>query len=582
MLLSDPSALSALQRRSGCIRNVCIIAHVDHGKTSLSDHLLSSNGVISRALAGKARFLDSRPDEQERKITMKSSSIALLFHDKRKADRDEQQRKTAATAPAPPPAVSPPAPAADASPVASSSPAPSDLIPTPSSPASDSLYLINLIDSPGHVDFSSEVSTAVRCSDGALLLVDVIEGLQVQTSAVMRQAWREGVRPVLVLNKMDRLMLEVKMTAAEAFQHLLRLLETVNAVASTFITSDAMTAAAAASSSSSASTLVDIDDEKQVIFSPELGNVLFCSAHDGWAFSIADFAALYSRLLGMKQDKLQLCLWGDYYYIAKDKKVQRKPVGKSSRPMAVQLVFEVLWQVYDAVMSTEGGDDAQSVEKLIAMMERLGVQLSSRELLREKDRRRRLQLVMQRWLPVSNCVLGTVVDKLPSPVQAQSERLERVWSGELRRRESEAALRDAMLRCDRDYSDVVLFVSKMVDYGDVLSTMRRNKQHGTGSVGQRRAYVRGRVAETAEVKELTEEKEEVPVVVQDGEPDKEARESAAEESSDDSQRFLGFARIFAGTLDTSSPTQRLHVYLPRYHPSSAQHHVTVMASSLSL
>ena len=99
MLLSDPSALSALQRRSGCIRNVCIIAHVDHGKTSLSDHLLSSNGVISRALAGKARFLDSRPDEQERKITMKSSSIALLFHDKRKADRDEQQRKTAAAAP---------------------------------------------------------------------------------------------------------------------------------------------------------------------------------------------------------------------------------------------------------------------------------------------------------------------------------------------------------------------------------------------------------------------------------------------------------------------------------------------------
>ena len=105
----DPSILSKLQCRPNHIRNICILAHVDHGKTTLSDYLLSSNGVISRALAGKVRYLDSRADEQERQITMKSSSIALVFHDKRKREEEERTKKlsTAAAAAATPPPPSP-------------------------------------------------------------------------------------------------------------------------------------------------------------------------------------------------------------------------------------------------------------------------------------------------------------------------------------------------------------------------------------------------------------------------------------------------------------------------------------------
>ena len=149
----------------------------------------------------------------------------------------------------------------------------------------------------------------MRSSDGALVLVDVIEGLCVQTSAVLRQAWKEGVRPVLVLNKLDRLIVEVKMSASEAYQHCFKLLETINAVASTFITSDA---ALTAATGTSASSEVEIDDEKQVILLTEKGNVLFASAHDCWAFSLHDFARLYTRLLGMKEAALQRCLGASF------------------------------------------------------------------------------------------------------------------------------------------------------------------------------------------------------------------------------------------------------------------------------
>jgi len=154
--------------------------------------------VISSKLAGKVRYLDSRADEQERQITMKSSCISLLFNRSAEAGGD-------------------------------------DVPPEHQRP-----YLINLIDSPGHVDFSSEVSNAVRFSDGALVLIDALEGMCVQTQAVLQQAWREGVKPCLVLNKIDRLICELKMTSMEAYQHLSHILETVNAYCSTLLTGDAM------------------------------------------------------------------------------------------------------------------------------------------------------------------------------------------------------------------------------------------------------------------------------------------------------------------------------------------------------
>jgi len=315
----------------------------DHGKTSLTDALIATNGIISPKLAGKIRYLDSRPDEQLRGITMESSAISLYF---------SMSRRTA-----------------------------------PDAAPEQNEYLINLIDSPGHIDFSSEVSTASRLCDGAVVLVDAVEGVCSQTVTVLRQTWIEHMKPLLVINKMDRLITELKMTPGEAYTHLSRLLEQVNAVLGSFFQGERMeedlnwrervdekVAAAAAkeqeraemqAASGSGGSITDSEsvtpaefeekDDEDLYFAPEKNNVIFSSAIDGWAFTVRQFASLYEKKLGIKKSAMEKVLWGDFYLDPKTKKVlgSRHLKGRALKPMFVQLVLEQIWAVYQA---TTGGD----------------------------------------------------------------------------------------------------------------------------------------------------------------------------------------------------------------------------------
>lgn len=300
----------------------------------MTDALIATNGIISPKMAGKIRYLDSRPDEQLRGITMESSAISLYFSMLRRS-------------------------APDAAPEAKE-------------------YLINLIDSPGHIDFSSEVSTASRLCDGAIVLVDAVEGVCSQTVTVLRQSWEEKLKPLLVINKMDRLVTELKMTPGEAYIHLSKLLEQVNAVLGSFFQGERMeedlnwreqmdqrVAAAAAKEAELASQEPESDelqfqerDDEEIYFAPEKNNVIFSSAIDGWAFTVRQFASLYEKKLGIKRNIMEKVLWGDFYLDPKTKKVlgRKHLKGRNLKPMFVQLVLEQVWAVYAA---TTGGDNGK-------------------------------------------------------------------------------------------------------------------------------------------------------------------------------------------------------------------------------
>jgi len=235
------------------IRNMSVIAHVDHGKSTLSDALVCKAGIISSKVAGDARYTDTREDEKERGITIKSTGVSMYYkYDIKQTD----------------------------------------------DPANKQEYLINLIDSPGHVDFSSEVTAALRVTDGALVVVDTVEGVSVQTETVLRQAMQEKIRPVLMVNKIDRSILELKLDGEAMYQSFLRVIDMANVTITTYVAED----------------MGDIQVD------PSAGNVAFGSGKDQYAFTLTKFARLYSKKFGISFEKMMVKLWGDNFFDAKAKK----------------------------------------------------------------------------------------------------------------------------------------------------------------------------------------------------------------------------------------------------------------------
>ena len=163
-----------LMRNQTKIRNIAIAAHIDHGKTTFSDNLLAGAGMLSEETAGKQRALDFHEDEATRGITIDSASVSMLHQVKGNA------------------------------------------------------YLINLIDTPGHVDFGGDVTRAMRAVDGCVILTCAVEGVMPQTETVVRQALKELVKPVLFINKVDRLIKEVKLTPQEMEKKFMSIIEHVN------------------------------------------------------------------------------------------------------------------------------------------------------------------------------------------------------------------------------------------------------------------------------------------------------------------------------------------------------------------
>ena len=193
------------------IRNIGICAHIDHGKTTLSDNLLAGAGLISEDLAGEALGMDTKEDEQKRGITIDAANASMV--------QDYDGKK----------------------------------------------YLINLIDTPGHVDFGGDVTRAMRAVDGAVVVVCAVDGVMPQTETVLKQALRENVKPVLFINKVDRLINELKLTPEELLNQLTSIIVEVNGLIKSLAPKDKR-----------AEWMVNVED----------GSVAFGSAFKNWAINV--------------------------------------------------------------------------------------------------------------------------------------------------------------------------------------------------------------------------------------------------------------------------------------------------------
>jgi len=279
------------------IRNMGIVAHIDHGKTTLSDNLLAGAGMISEELAGQQLYLDFDEQEKERGITINAANVSMVHEYKGEE------------------------------------------------------YLINLIDTPGHVDFGGDVTRAMRAVDGVIVVVDAVEGVMPQTETVLRQALRENVKPVLFINKVDRLIKELELTPDQMQEKLMKVILEVNKLIKA----------------------MKPDKYKEWMLKVEEGSVAFGSALYKWAVSVP---AMKETGIGFKDV---------YKYLKED---NWKELSKKS--------------------------------------------------------------------PLHKVVLDMVIRHLPSPIEAQKERIKIIWKGDINSPEGQA-----MVKCDPK-GPVALMITKII------------------------------------------------------------------------------------------------------------------------
>jgi len=369
-----------------------VIAHVDHGKSTLTDSLLSKAGIIASAKAGETRATDTRKDEQERCITIKSTAISMYFE---MEDKD---------------------------------------LPFVKQPLEKDTkgFLINLIDSPGHVDFSSEVTAALRVTDGALVVVDCVSGVCVQTETVLRQAIAERIKPVLFMNKMDRALLELQLDQEDLFLTFQRIVENVNVIIATYADDDGPMG------------IVRVD--------PANASVGFGSGLHGWAFTLKQFAEIYAKKFGVDTEKLMKKLWGENFFNPKTKKWAKTKADDNTRSFCMY-VLDPIYKMFDAIMNFK----KEETDKLLDRLELKG-KMKHEEL--SLEGKPLMKAVMRNWLPAGEAMFQMIVVHLPSPVTAQKYRAAALYEGP-----ADDAACQAMQSCDPN-GPLMMYISKMVPTSD--------------------------------------------------------------------------------------------------------------------
>lgn len=396
----DFQYLAGLMDHPAFVRHVAIAGHLHHGKTSIVDLLVhQTHPGVSSPSDKPLRYTDARHDEQERGLSIKTTPMSFVLPDLRAKS-----------------------------------------------------LLVNVLDTPGHVNFSDEQTAAFRLVDGVVVVVDAVEGVMMHTERTLRHAAQEGLAITLVVNKVDRLILELKLPPADAYHKLAHTIDEVNAVLEKANYFAPVGAAAAASAAAGSAASASPSAAPRARLSPDLGNVCFASALHGWVFSVQSFAKIYAdyhqTFPGAEFAKR---LWGNRY-LHSDRKFRSKPESPANVRTFIQFILEPLYKLYSYVLGSEG-------EELAAVLrDELGVRLTKEQM--RLDSRPLLRLVCTAFFGDAAALVDMVRSHTPDPVAAAAAKVRHLYTGDLN-----GPLGRGLLACDAK-APLVLHTSKNIPRAD--------------------------------------------------------------------------------------------------------------------
>ncbi|KAH9397028.1 U5 small nuclear ribonucleoprotein component [Tyrophagus putrescentiae] len=357
----DLEFMTDLMDNANLIRNVALIGHLHHGKTSFVDCIIEqTHPELSRKEDKPFRYTDTLYTEQERGVSIKSAPITVVMQDLKSKS-----------------------------------------------------YLMNFYDTPGHVNFSDEVSAAIRLCDGAILFVDAAEGVMLNTERLLKHALQNGLTIAVCINKIDRLLLELKLPPQDAYYKIRQILDEINGIikAHTHI------------------------GEPQLI-SPLLNNVCFASSLFSVCFTLKSFAQHYSEYYGGGFNPTDLAsrLWGDIYFNKANRKFVRKSPGSGTKRSFIEFILEPIYKLFAQVV----GDADETLE---SVLDELGIKVTKKEM--KMNIRSLLKLVCSRFLGDFNCLIDMCVNVIPSPLENAKKKVQHIWRGSV-----DSPLGQAMITCD--------------------------------------------------------------------------------------------------------------------------------------
>lgn len=385
-------------------RNIAFAGHLYHGKTAFMDMLVMQTHLISERMdkkTGKARdeqlrYTDAHHLERERGLSIKATPMSLVLQGTRGKS-----------------------------------------------------HLFNVIDTPGHVNFADEVASALRITDGVVLVVDVVEGVQVSTEQTIKHAVLEDLPMVLVINKMDRLILELKIPPSDAYFKIKHVVEEVNTTIENIIPGRG----------------------EQRRMSPEKGNVAFACTLTDWVFTLPSFANMYSESYeGVDPAEFAKRLWGDIFFNPESRKFSRKGMEPGSKRAFVNFVLEPIYKLYSHTIS-------QSPSELKEVLGSLGIELKPSQL--RENARDLLKKVCSQFFGGAQGFVDMVVKHIPSPTEGSKRMLDKHYSGPY-----DTPIFKSMDSVDQE-GPLVVHVTKLFNTSDAVSFRALGRvMSGTARPGQ--------------------------------------------------------------------------------------------------